>query len=239
MMLFVLPREIRETIYNFVFEDVHYWKGKRDLDYYYPELDYQVAWVTTGSSSSSIVDEVGDEDPTSGFCFPFPPDTHNTSILRVNRQMRREALPLAYRRTQLSLANMDHLINLLVAVGRIGRENIQRLQFDWKSYTETDNIEQQLFSYLPPLLHAKTCVRLLKQCKRLRHLRIDFDGDAIFHHGHPDVFKTNPGILELCSLRGIFETVEIWAVSDHFECLEVFEDSPLTNWLRDEMKRSN
>ena len=63
-------------------------------------------------------------DP-SGFYFPL---SSETNVLRVNRQMRQEALPIAYRRTVFHLDDMDDLIKLLAAVGRVGRDNIESLE---------------------------------------------------------------------------------------------------------------
>jgi len=56
----------------------------------------------------------------------FPPSSELT-ILRVDRQTRQEALPLAYRRTVFHLDDMDDLIKLLIAVGIVGRNNIESL----------------------------------------------------------------------------------------------------------------
>lgn len=49
-------------------------------------------------------------------------------MLRVNKQMRQEALPLAYRRTVFHLSDLDDLIKLLILVGDIGRNNIESLE---------------------------------------------------------------------------------------------------------------
>jgi hypothetical protein len=54
-------------------------------------------------------------------------------VLRVNRQMRQEALPFAYRRTDFHLDDLDRAIKFLVAVGETGRENIEFLHFAWES----------------------------------------------------------------------------------------------------------
>ena len=63
-------------------------------------------------------------DDPSGYYSPF---SNELTILRVNRQMRQEALPLAYRRTIFRVDDMNDLVKLLIAVGRIGRDNIESL----------------------------------------------------------------------------------------------------------------
>ena len=71
---------------------------------------------------SEFTGSIGDP---SGIYFPL---SRETNVLRVNRQIRQEALPIAFRRTVFHLDDMDDLIKLLVAVGRFGRENIESLE---------------------------------------------------------------------------------------------------------------
>lgn len=171
-------------------------------------------------------------DP-SGFYFPL---SSKLAVLSVSRQMRQEALPLAYRRTLFHLDDMDDLVNLLVAVGKVGRENIELLEFAWASradseskWDENPNIDD--LSLLLPTLHAARCIHLLKQCKRLRSLRLYLDSDLIFNIS-PDDFKVHPGIHELCSLRGI-KRVQICDLG-----YEPMDCHDLAKWLREKMESS-
>lgn len=60
------------------------------------------------------------------------------TVLRINRQMRQETLPLAYRRTVFHLNDMNDLIKLLIAVGKIGRDSIESLKLTWKSRVDSE-----------------------------------------------------------------------------------------------------
>ena len=136
-----------------------------------------------------------------------------TAILRVNRQMRQEALPLAYRRTVFHPDDMDELIKHLLAVGRIGRDNIDSLGLAWESRADSElkwagaPHSDDRFLTLPSV-HASKCVQLLEQCKRLKSLRHYFERDLIYRIS-PNVFKPLPGIRELCSVRA-FQRVPNW-----------------------------
>ncbi len=169
-------------------------------------------------------------DP-SGFYFPL---SSELSVIRVDRQIRQETLPLAYRRTVFHLDDMDDLIKLLIAVGKIGRDNIESLKFTWESRADSElkwdkaSDSDDLFLTLPTL-HAAKCVQLLKQCKRLQFLRLCFESDLI-NNISPDAFKTDPGIRELCSVQGI-KRVQIWDL-EH----EPIEQRGLAKWLKEEME---
>lgn len=76
-----------------------------------------------------------------------------------------------------------------------------------------------------PTLHAARCVQLLKQCKRLKSMELSFDTS----NTSLDDFKTNPGICELCSFRGI-KHVGIWGNGESLEHLDQFK------WLKKEME---
>ncbi|KND93052.1 hypothetical protein TOPH_02369 [Tolypocladium ophioglossoides CBS 100239] len=106
-----LPRELREKIYGFA---LHAGTWRTD------EREYKFCRA------------IGDP---SGLYFPFGDDC---TLLRVNRQMRQEALPMAYRHTTFHLANIDDLTRLLIAVGRVGRENIESLDFSWESQIDIE-----------------------------------------------------------------------------------------------------
>lgn len=169
-------------------------------------------------------------DP-SGFFFPL---SSKLPVLAVNRQMRQEALPIAYRRTLFHLDDMDDLVKLLVAVGKVGRDNIESLDLAWQSRADSElkwdeNPNPDDLSLMLPTLHAAKCVQLLKQCKRLRSLYLYFESDLILNIS-PHDFKTDPGIREICSLRGI-RRVQICTLG-----LEPVDHNNLARWLKEEMK---
>lgn len=206
-----LPREVRDKIYTFALP-MGYWQTG-DVD------DYD---------EFSFARSIGDP---SGFYFPL---SSELTVLRVDRQMRQEALPLAYRRTVFHFDDMEDLIKLLIAVGRIGRDNIQSVELAWESRADSelkwDEAQDSDDLYLSlPTLHAAKCVQLLKQCKRLEFLRLYFESDLIDAMSL-DAFKTDPGIRELCSIRGI-QSVQIWDLGH-----EPIEQRVLAKWLKGEME---
>ena len=168
----------------------------------------------------------------SGLYFPlghFP-------ILNTGRAIRSETLPFAYRFTTFQSDDSTELLRFLVVIGQIGRDNIQSLDFTWAS-----NIDiQQGWDLYPaiedpasmlPSLHIIRCVRLLGQCRKLRFLRIRFEEDLISTI-RSEVFKADPGIRALCSIRKI-RTVEICGAAE-----ETLDDYSLAKWLRSELQRS-
>lgn len=80
-----------------------------------------------------------------------------------------------------------------------------------------------------PTLHASKCVQLLKLCKRLEFLRLYFESDLIINISS-DAFRNNPGIRELCSVRGI-KKVQIWDLGH-----EPIEQLGLAKWLKGEIE---
>ncbi|KAK0648695.1 hypothetical protein B0T16DRAFT_456153 [Cercophora newfieldiana] len=182
-VLSLLPLEIRQTIYKFALP-----RG---------------VWRMAGDETferENFPRGIGDP---SGFYYPLG---KALSILRVNKQIRKEALPIAYCRTTFRLYNLDSAIKFLVAVGQIGRENIETLDLYWESTSEpaynwdTDAIERPPGKL--PADTASTCIQLLQQCKRLRHLTLHFDGDLIQEIGF-DAFRSDAGVEGLCSLQGL------------------------------------
>ena len=147
-----------------------------------------------------------------GFYFPLT----SLGLLRVNRQMRHETLPLAYSKTCFRMDDMDDLIQLLVAAGVVGRENIKSLEFTWQSKSdfdvqcaEADNIDD--FTPALPTLHAIKCVQLLKQCKNLKWLRICFDAEVV-EDIDPRAYAVRTGIRDLSAMRAI-ERVDVCGLS--------------------------
>ena len=173
-----LPREIRELIYVYVLSD----GINRHMD-------------TTNGKANLFCSGIG--DPT-GFYFPLGRDL---AVSAVNHQIREEILPLYYRTSRFHLDSIDAVIQLLVAVGSIGRQNIQSLSFAWES--TADDSEELL-----PYIHTTTCTQLLKQCTRLRSLRVYLDHD-LFSDGSLDTYADNDGLRELSTLSSI-ENFEMW-----------------------------
>ncbi|KAJ4285958.1 hypothetical protein N0V90_013524 [Kalmusia sp. IMI 367209] len=181
-MICGLPREIRDMIYTFAFLNGEW----RIEDFNFHD---RLPWMS------------GLGDP-SGF---YSPLNKHLGILSVNKQMRHEALPIAYRTTTFRLDEMDDLLKLLIAVGEMGRDNIEVLYFRWESSSDVatkweDFPDAGDYSMMLPSLHVMNCVRLLKQCKRLRHIRLYFDRmwlDSI----SLESFKADAGILELRSIH--------------------------------------
>lgn len=211
-MFFKLPKELRDKIYIFALP-----KGE---------------WKIGDVDSSNELNFAGGIGDPSGFYFPLS----SLTVLRVNRQMRQEALPLAYRRTVFHLDDMDDLIKLLIAVGDIGRDNIESLELAWQSRTDFECQWAEApvpneHSLTLPTLHVAKCVQLLKQCKSLRFLRLYFESDLILGMS-PDAYKADPGICELCSVRGI-ERVEIWDLG-----YELLEQCGFVKWLKEAIESS-
>lgn len=122
----------------------------------------------------------------------------------VSKQIRREILPLVYRRTAFHLGDMDDFVRLAFSVGEVGRQNIESLGFAWQSRsdmeasTENEPDIGDPYSKLP-ILHAERCVQLLRQLKRLRFLRLLFPGDLVSDKAD-DELKADPGIDGLFSI---------------------------------------
>ncbi|KAF2113682.1 hypothetical protein BDV96DRAFT_601162 [Lophiotrema nucula] len=209
---FKLPPEIRDHIYTLAIPN-----GTWNIQ----EAD--------SFDRSTFVGSIGD---LSGYYYPL---SKVLGILHVNRKMRQEALPLAIRATTFSLDDMDDIFMLLIAIGETGRDNIESLHFPWESRSdmeskwEEDPAADDHVVALPKL-HAMTCVQLLKQCKRLRFLRLYFGSDLVGNMA-PEAFKSDPGIQELCAVR--IEQVEVWSLGH-----KSLKNNPLADWLRDEMQRS-
>lgn len=205
-MLYKLPREIRDKIYTFALSDAEW--SMQNVDFF---------------DRFNLTSSIGDPG---GFYFPL---SKNVEILSVNNQMRREALPLVYRITTFHLDDMDDLIKFLIAVGETGRDNIEALYFPWESRSDLEckweeNPYSDEHSLTLPNLHVMKCVQLLKQCKRLRLMRLYFESDLLENIA-PEVFKADSGILELRSIQ--VEKLEIWSLGH-----ESLEHSPLVHWLK-------
>lgn len=187
--LFRLPREIRDTIYAFAIP-------KRD-------------WMIGNHADFTEMDFARSIGDPSGFLFPLRKDL---TILRVNMQMRQEALPLAYRRTAFHcLDDMESFIRLAISIGEIGRRNIESLMFNWDSLSDLDH----RFAQLPmddvvklPFLHVPRCIKLLKQCRRLKSLVLVFNDNIVSKTSLEDL-KADPGVRELCSVQGL-DRVHLW-----------------------------
>lgn len=116
-----IPREIRDHIYSIVF------RGSR--------------WDFNGWSFN-ICQMIGDP---SGLLFPLEGD--GFALLRASRKIREEALPFAYRHTRFQLGDIEDLVRFLLAIGQIGRGNIESLQFAWESAVDLDSNWRQYPDY--------------------------------------------------------------------------------------------
>ncbi|RSL61703.1 hypothetical protein CEP54_006046 [Fusarium duplospermum] len=208
-----LPRELRENIYHFALPPREL--GIKDID----AFERQCFPVAVGDPSGYFF-QVGQEP----------------AILGVNKQIRQEALPFAYRNTTFCLDDLDDAVKVLVAVGQIGRDNMTSLQFPWESKNEIQStLEQSPHSSDVPLelpsLHVSRCIQLLKRCKRLEILRICLDQD-IFKHVSTSKFLTDPGIEGLCGLRHL-RRLEVVDLSD-----ETLEEHPAVKQLYEKMKNT-
>lgn len=152
-------------------------------------------------NSTTFVGALG--DPT-GFYFPL---NNDLSILRVNKQIRQEALPIAYRRTFFRLDDIDDFIKVAISIGQIGRANIQSVEFSWDSRSDIRHRMDQNPGFEDdcsqlPTLHVPRCVQLLRECHRLEFLRLCFEPDMIASMSSLE-FQADPGIRELSSVHGI------------------------------------
>lgn len=219
-ILFSLPQVIREMIYDLALLECDWTHG--DLD--------DFGSVNSDYDSINFARLIGDP---SGFYFPLHKDL---AVVRVNRQIRKEALPFAYRRTTFYSADIDDLTKLLIAMGKTGRDNIESLEFRWESsldmelYREETPISRGDYKTLPAL-HVIKCVHLLKQCERLRSLSLCFRRSTI-ELMDPDAFKADPGIQALCSVRGI---KKVRIITSHGSVTESLEQHYLAKWLKEEM----
>ena len=150
--------------------------------------------------------------------------------------MRQETLSPSYRKTRFRLADIDHLIQFLVATGSIGRANVESLEFYWESAADLDTdqatgVNFDIKSLALPHIHVPRCVQLLKQCARLKYLRVYFD-DFLLLEAPPETYINDPGIRELCSLQGL-EKVQVYGLSD-----DPIEDCPLAQLLKGSIEAS-
>lgn len=209
-----LPRELRETIYSHVLVAKRWCIGEDNED-----------------RSRNICRALGD---LKGFYFPYGEDA---TLLSVNRQIRDEALPIAYRKTTVHANDIDDATRILIAIGSIGRENVESLGLCWES--EVDSINNGRKCPAPennhlilPALHVSTCIALIKQCRRLRRLRLMFES-SIMAEIPQSIFQSDPGIALCCTIRGI-EQVEILGYAG-----ETLEELDNAKWLASQMTRSN
>lgn len=165
------------------------------------------------------------------FFFPFK---NELNVLHINRQMRREALPLAYRRTVFRFGDIDDFIRIGVSIGRIGRDNIESLEFAWES--KADSIHSYQYKLQTedshprlPCLHVQKCIELLEHFKRLKYLYLYFIEDLILNISFDD-FKIDQGIRGLCSLSPI-DNVEIRSQDGW-----LLDEYKAARWLKETME---
>lgn len=213
-IFFKLPRELRTRIYEFSIPDREWKVG---------DNDFFNAMAFSGS--------IG--DPT-GFYFPFGEE--QLSLLRVSKQMRQEALPIAYRRTFFRLDGIDEFIKVALAIGGIGRANIEAVEFAWESRSDfqhqvydDDGGDFDDLRIRLPTLHVQRCIQLLKECRRLKHLRLYFDEDIVSDTAFADL-KDELGIKQLASCGWIKE-LDIQSL----ECTSL-DQYEFVKWLKRKME---
>ncbi|RJE25382.1 hypothetical protein PHISCL_02273 [Aspergillus sclerotialis] len=208
---FMLPRELRDLIYTYAV-------SKRGCRIIGPD--------ERSDEHLGINLARGIGDP-SGFFFPLRNDLN---VLQVNEQMRNEALSLAYRETAFYLGDIDDFIRFAVSIGRIGRDNVETLNFSWMSRADDSGAEgddseaEDLYPRLPRL-HVERCVNLLKLCKKLKYLCISFESEVLSNTSFDD-FKHDPGMCGLCSIVWL-NNIEIWSLSG-----EPLDEYEAIRWLK-------
>ncbi len=210
-MFLNLPKEIRIRIYTLALP-----KGNWELKH------------MNNFTEHNFTGGMGDPG---GFYFPL---SKTLSVLRVNRQIRQEALPFAYRKTIFIFNDMDDFVKLLIAIGKIGRDNIESLSLTWESGADCEDKWHNCLDAEDPLLtlptlHAVKAVQLLKQCNRLTYLRLCFDRELISNVSS-EAYEADPGMQELCSIRRI-RRVEFVGLD-----YEPLEQRGLGKWLKEKMK---
>ncbi|KAL6232556.1 hypothetical protein BDW75DRAFT_217505 [Aspergillus navahoensis] len=174
-----LPRELRDRIYMYAI----------------PTATIQI--------SSSQVDGlalsrgIGD---LSGFWYPF---RSNLGLLAVSKQIREEALGLAYRKSFIQLEDMDDFIVFAVSIGKLGHDNVESIGFTWASRSDrasagrgTENQGHNTTTL--PTLHTTRCLQLLEHFRRLRDLRLSFEDHVASKLSTSDV-QNDAGIRKLCA----------------------------------------
>jgi hypothetical protein len=193
-LFFRLPLEIREQIYRFAIPTRNV--GIRDVQLF---------------GRQTFLSALG--DPT-GFSFPLG---REPMLLQTNRQIRHEALPIAYQHTRFILDDMDDLMKLLVAVGEVGRDNIVSLELSWTSRSETASRLQEESNAGSdeaslPAMYASSCVELLHSCRRLRSVKVRIERDALGGKQEP-LWTTDSGLNHLVTLDQT-QTIELVDADD-------------------------
>ncbi|KAK2820059.1 hypothetical protein FQN49_007760 [Arthroderma sp. PD_2] len=155
-----LPQELRDMIYEFALPDDK-WQ-KRDTN---NEFDTSAFFTGLG-------------DPSGLY---FPP-SKTLGALALNREIRLEALPLAYQNTPFHFDNIDDFIRFGISIGSIGRGNVTSLEFAWESRADffppslLTSDQDDLLGRLPSI-HVLRCIKLLRELRKLKRLRLWFDSD--------------------------------------------------------------
>ncbi|KAK5651935.1 hypothetical protein OQA88_11477 [Cercophora sp. LCS_1] len=146
---FTLPREIRDMIYEFALPD---------------EIP-TVLWDRSKDEIRNLFFR-GIGDPNGALL--QVPTTEEINLLLINHRIRGEALREVVRRCKFRVVH-DQVIQFLLSIGRTGRENIQSLEIKWQ------NLDTPLDVHLyPSLRHESRYAELVRQCGRLRSLRLIF-----------------------------------------------------------------
>ncbi|KAL4784668.1 hypothetical protein BJX76DRAFT_326444 [Aspergillus varians] len=179
--LFRLPREIRDKIYMYAI----------------PTANLQ----TTSYELGGLALSRGIGDP-SGFYYPFRSDL---GLLAVNKQIREEALGLAYRKSFIQLEDMDDFLVFAVSIGKIGHDNVESIGFTWESRSDTASTGRGVWNLdgdtiKLPTLHTTRCIQLLENFRRIRCLRLSFEDDIISELSTRQI-QNDAGICKLCAFQ--------------------------------------
>jgi hypothetical protein len=157
-------------------------------------------------------------------------------LLRVNRQVYLEVLPLAYRQTTFILPNVEELMSFLIAVGPMDWDNIESLRVSWVSnvdqihaWRRNSNDDDDCNYKCLPAQNVLACVRLLKNCVRLDFLHLEFDHAAMANLSG-EALTSDPGISLLCSIK--VEVVQVSSISGGS-----FDADSAAQWLKRQIER--
>lgn len=172
--ILTLPREIRDMIYMFAL----------------PEKIQMTVWDNANEEISTLFLR-GIGDPAGVFL--NPPTQEEVSLLGVNNQIRSEVLHEVIRRCHFRVVHRQ-VIQLLLSIGRLGRENIESLEIKWAELEMDSDVDQY-----PAVHHQVRYIELLRQCKRLRCLRLIFPSPSQPNPNFPDELNGDPTVSALIS----------------------------------------
>ncbi|KAL4918662.1 hypothetical protein BDW62DRAFT_60661 [Aspergillus aurantiobrunneus] len=170
------PREIRDALYTYAIPRA--------------TLQYTSSGFVGLALSRAIADP-------SGFYYPFRSDL---GLLAVNKQVREEALGIAYRKSFVQLEDMDDFIVFAISIGKIGQGNVESMSFTWESKSDPSSTggvwDSDSDPIKLPVLHTTRYIQLSEHFRRLGYLRLSFD-DYIISKLSTSDFQNDAGIQTL------------------------------------------